>query len=126
AGLLHRLPAQPHLRPGFHHLHRHRHHWDRHAGLVLARGAGRSTMTAAQTGMVIPRPEPLSGSRAPAWWGMLCLIATEATLFVLLIFSYFYLRWESPRWPPEGIRLPDFTYIIPATVLLLGSSAPVI
>ncbi len=82
--------------------------------------------TAGTTGLIAPRPEPLSGSRASAWWGMLALIATEATLFVFLIFSYFYLRWESPRWPPDGIALPEFTYILPATVLLLGSSLPVI
>jgi len=82
-------------------------------------------MTAAETGLALPRPEPLSGTHATAWWGMVSLIATEATLFALLIFSYFYLRWESPLWPPEGIAQPDFTYIIPATVLLLGSSAPV-
>jgi cytochrome c oxidase subunit III len=83
-------------------------------------------MTAANWQLAPVQPEELSGSRATAWWGMLALIATEATLFVLLIFSYFYLRWESPRWPPDGIKLPEFTYIIPATVLLLGSSVPVI
>lgn len=83
-------------------------------------------MTARETGMSLPRPEPLSGSRAPAWWGMLALIATEGTLFVLLVFSYFYLRWQSPSWPQGGIARPEFTYILPATVLLLGSSGPVI
>src|SRR5207248_5243515 len=93
---------------------------------VLAGATGANSMTAAPSSMAMPHPEPLSGSRATAWWGMLALIATEATLFVLLIFSYFYLRWKSPSWPPEGIPLPDFTYIIPATVLLLGSSGPVI
>ncbi len=82
-------------------------------------------MTAANVPLALGEPEELSGSHATAWWGMLALIATEATLFVLLICSYFYLRWQSPRWPPEGIPLPEFTYIIPATVLLLGSSLPV-
>lgn len=82
-------------------------------------------MTSVDAGVLAPRPEGFSGSRATAWWGMLALIATEATLFVMLLFSYFYLRWLSPRWPPPGIDLPDFKLIIPATVLLLGSSAPV-
>ncbi|HTE85527.1 MAG TPA: cytochrome c oxidase subunit 3 [Dehalococcoidia bacterium] len=82
-------------------------------------------MTALDSGLTLPPARPVSGSRAPAWWGMLCLIATEATLFVLLIFSYFYLRWGSPNWPPQGTPRPEFTVIIPATVLLLGSSAPV-
>jgi cytochrome c oxidase subunit 3 len=83
-------------------------------------------MTVLETGATLPPVQPVEGTRAPAWWGMLCLIATEATLFVLLIFSYFYLRWGSPNWPPQGIPLPQFKLIIPATVLLLGSSIPVI
>ncbi|MGI8550864.1 MAG: cytochrome c oxidase subunit 3 [Dehalococcoidia bacterium] len=80
-------------------------------------------MTAASAG-VSGAPQPLHGERATGWWGMICLIGTEATLFALLIFSYFYLRWNSPRWPPDGIKLPDFTVVIPATILLLTSSGP--
>jgi len=83
-------------------------------------------MTTAGADLVVPRPEPQSGSHATAWWGMVSLIFTEASLFALLIFSYFYLRLESPRWPPEGIALPSFTYIIPGTVLLLGSGGFVV
>jgi cytochrome c oxidase subunit 3 len=83
-------------------------------------------MTLLESGMPVQPALPVSGSRAPAWWGMLCLIATEATLFVMLIFSYFYLRWGASQWPPVGIHRPEFTLIIPATVLLLGSSLPVI
>jgi heme/copper-type cytochrome/quinol oxidase subunit 3 len=83
-------------------------------------------MTILDTGATIPAAEPLSGTHAPAWWGMLSLIATEATLFVILIFSYFYLRWAAPAWPPAGTPRPNFTLIIPATVLLLGSSYPVV
>ena len=72
------------------------------------------------------RPEPLAGERATAWWGMVALIATEGTLFVMLVFAYFYLRWESPSWPQDNIAKPTFEYIIPATILLLGSSAPIV
>jgi cytochrome c oxidase subunit 3 len=83
-------------------------------------------MTVLETGARLPPAEPVSGTGAPAWWGMLCLIATEATLFVILFFSYFYLRWSAPQWPPAGTPLPEFTLIIPATLLLLGSSLPVL
>jgi cytochrome c oxidase subunit III len=83
-------------------------------------------MTLLSSGTTLPAPQPLAGVRAPAWWGMLCLIATEATLFILLIFSYFYLRWHTAQWPPPGVPLPEFTLIVPATVLLLGSSAPMV
>lgn len=83
-------------------------------------------MTLLSTGATLPPPQPVSASRAPAWWGMWSLIATEGTLFVILIFGYFYLRWTSPRWPPDGIPLPSFTVIIPATVILLASSGPMV
>jgi cytochrome c oxidase subunit 3 len=83
-------------------------------------------MTASSDTFVLPAPRPLTGSRSSAWWGMLALIGTEATLFVLLLFSYFYLRWDAQRWPPEGTPLPGLKLIIPATVLLLGSSGPVV
>jgi heme/copper-type cytochrome/quinol oxidase subunit 3 len=82
-------------------------------------------MTVLESGASLPAAQPVSGSRAPAWWGMLSLIATEATLFVLLIFGYFYLRWSSSAWPPQGVALPRFALIVPATVLLLGSSLPI-
>ncbi|HTK29673.1 MAG TPA: heme-copper oxidase subunit III [Vicinamibacterales bacterium] len=34
-------------------------------------------------------------------WAMLLFIATEATLFVCLFFSYYYLGHDKPIWPPE-------------------------
>jgi heme/copper-type cytochrome/quinol oxidase subunit 3 len=83
-------------------------------------------MTTTDASAAFARPESLASGKPTGWWGMIALIATEATLFVMLVFSYFYLRWQSPRWPPDGIALPTFTYIIPATILLLGSSIPVV
>ncbi len=79
-----------------------------------------------QADAAYPRPEPLAGEHATAWWGMVALIATEGTLFVMLVFAYFYLRWQSTTWPQDGIAKPSFDYIIPATILLLGSSGPVV
>jgi cytochrome c oxidase subunit 3/cytochrome c oxidase subunit I+III len=40
------------------------------------------------------------------WWGMLLFLASEATLFGLLIASYFYLRFYNTHWPPPGIDKP--------------------
>jgi heme/copper-type cytochrome/quinol oxidase subunit 3 len=49
-------------------------------------------------------PTVASGPRSVSWWGMALLIATEATLFALLIASYWYLRFRNgPVWPPNGI-----------------------
>lgn len=71
-------------------------------------------------------PHHASGSRAFGWWGLVWLIATEATLFAMLIASYFYVRFRSGRvWPPDGIDPPDLALPALMTVLLLSSSIPV-
>jgi heme/copper-type cytochrome/quinol oxidase subunit 3 len=56
---------------------------------------------------------------------MLLLIATEATIFALLLVSYFYDQIESTGpWPPDGI--PEPKLLVPAvmTALLMASSVP--
>ncbi len=63
--------------------------------------------------------------RSLGWWGMITLIATEAMVFALLLFSYFYLRAQSSSWPLGGIEKPDLLEPSIRTVLLLGSSIPV-
>lgn len=61
------------------------------------------------------------GHRASGWWGMWCLIATEAALFAYLLFSYFYLGASAQsQWVPE---MPKLRLSLPNTVLLLASSA---
>ena len=60
----------------------------------------------------------------PGWWGMVMLIITEATLFVYLLASYFYLRAEAPAWPPGGIDRPDLLVPSLNSVILLSSSVP--
>ncbi|HEX7369419.1 MAG TPA: cytochrome c oxidase subunit 3 [Rhodanobacteraceae bacterium] len=70
----------------------------------------------------LPRPLPvgLAARRSSGWWGMLALIATEASLFAYLIFAYFYLQSQhAQNWPPSG--LPPLRYSIPTTVALLVS-----
>jgi heme/copper-type cytochrome/quinol oxidase subunit 3 len=52
-------------------------------------------------------------------WGMLMFIATEASLFVMLLFAYFYLGSSHPAWPPE---LPELGMASLMTVILLSSS----
>jgi heme/copper-type cytochrome/quinol oxidase subunit 3 len=71
-------------------------------------------------------PEHASGPRSFAWWGMVLLIATESTLFALIIASYFYLRFRSgPVWPPDGIRKPELPLVLVMTAILWSSSLPV-
>jgi heme/copper-type cytochrome/quinol oxidase subunit 3 len=64
-------------------------------------------------------------SRSVGWWGVLCMIATEAMLFLGLLASYFYLWAGSPEWPQGGIEAPELGRISVFTVVLLGSSIPI-
>ena len=52
--------------------------------------------------------------------GMLWFIVTEATLFVMLFFSYFYLRHFATHWMPEP---PKLTPALSMLAVLLSSSA---
>ena len=71
-------------------------------------------------------PNHAEGPRAFGWWGMVWLIATEATLFGMLIASYFYLRFRhGPVWPPDGIEKPELVLPLVMTAILWSSSFPV-
>lgn len=71
-------------------------------------------------------PHHAEGSRSFGWWGMVWLIATEATLFASLLASYFYLRFRSgPVWPPGDIALPALELPLIMSAVLLSSSIPV-
>lgn len=75
------------------------------------------------TAVEIPVP-PIG--RPTGWWGMLVVVATEATLFAILLASYFYTRFRTPgAWPPDG--QPDPRLLKPAimTLLLMASSVTV-
>jgi heme/copper-type cytochrome/quinol oxidase subunit 3 len=63
--------------------------------------------------------------RSVGWWGVLCTIMTEATLFIGLLASYFFLWASSNEWPQGGIEAPELRRISIFTVVLLGSSLPV-
>ena len=57
---------------------------------------------------------------------MVLLIFTEATLFAILLTSYFFVRFQSsPVWPPDGIEKPKLSLVLVMTPILLLSSAPI-
>ena len=68
---------------------------------------------------------PLARQRSVGWWGVLCMIMTEATLFIGLLASYFFIWASSPEWPQGAIEAPELGRISVFTVVLLGSSVPI-
>lgn len=77
-------------------------------------------------GTAVSRVARARRSLPSGWWGMLLLVATEATLFGALITSYFYLRSQAVQWPPAGIEDPSVAPALALTALLLATTAPVI
>jgi heme/copper-type cytochrome/quinol oxidase subunit 3 len=63
--------------------------------------------------------------RSVGWWGVLCMIMTEAMLFIGLLASYFFLWASSAEWPQGAIERPEVARISVFTVVLLGSSIPI-
>jgi heme/copper-type cytochrome/quinol oxidase subunit 3 len=62
--------------------------------------------------------------RGNGWYGMACLVITEASLFTYLLFSYYYMSFHYDReWLPD--ELPGFRLSVPMTILLLASSVAV-
>ena len=58
------------------------------------------------------------------WWGVLLFICTEATLFGLMIGSYFYLRFYSEHWPPVGVDKPKLALPLALTAVLVTTTVP--
>jgi heme/copper-type cytochrome/quinol oxidase subunit 3 len=70
-----------------------------------------------------PTTEAAPRSASNGWWGMVLLVATEATLFAVLLASYFYVRFKtSGGWPPDGIADPKLLRAVVMTALLVASS----
>jgi cytochrome c oxidase subunit III len=57
-------------------------------------------------------------------WGFLVFAATEAALFGTLLAAYFYLRFQSPQWPPRGIEAPSVALPLALTAVLVLTTAP--
>lgn len=74
-----------------------------------------------------PATAVIASEHAPAWWAMVLVIATEATIFALLLSSYVYLGFATGGgWPPAGIKRPELALPLAGTALLLGGSIPIV
>jgi heme/copper-type cytochrome/quinol oxidase subunit 3 len=58
------------------------------------------------------------------WWGTLLFVCSEATLFGLLIASYFYLRFYNDHWPPPGVEKPKVLVPLVLTAILVSTVVP--
>jgi heme/copper-type cytochrome/quinol oxidase subunit 3 len=63
-------------------------------------------------------------ARPNGWYGMLILVATEASLFGTLMASYVYLRFQTKTWPPHGVPMPAVTAPVVLALVLVASSLP--
>ena len=66
------------------------------------------------------------GGRPVAWWGMVMLVASEATLFGCLFGTYFYFRFETPQWPPGGVPEPKIVVPLVLAFTLAASAGPML
>lgn len=57
-------------------------------------------------------------------WGIVMVIASEATLFGTFVGTYYYLRFGSPHWPPPGTPKPAVVLPIVLVAVLSATSLP--
>lgn len=69
-------------------------------------------------------PPHALGEPAPLWWGVILMVTIEATMFVVMLGTYLYLRNETAAWPPLGTARPDQIPGAISSVLLLISLVP--
>ena len=77
-----------------------------------------------ETTLHAPLPIGRVGRKAGGWFGMMALIVTEASLFLYLLFSYYYFAlWGGGNFAPAW--LPRLDFALPDTAILLLSSVTV-
>jgi heme/copper-type cytochrome/quinol oxidase subunit 3 len=64
-------------------------------------------------------------ARPNGWWGIAVFVATEATLFGTIFGSYFFLRFQTAKWPPAGVPDPKVLVPLLLTGTLVATSVPV-
>ena len=109
-------------------------YWLAAVGVVLATGAflvwawqaeESRTNDVADAGNGKRLPYHFSSLQSPAWWGMVMTLLADATLFLSLVFAYFFLWTVSPEWPPEGYRDTSLAWPMAALAALLAASAAI-
>lgn len=84
------------------------------------------TVVTAEAAAGPARQAPEIKGKSIAWWGMAMTILTEAMIFAGLLSSYIFVRAAAKEWPPHPVEAPELERISLFTVLLLGSSLPMV
>jgi cytochrome c oxidase subunit III len=66
-------------------------------------------------GVRVARP----AARPNGWWGMALFLAAEVTLFGTMIGTYFFLRFNTHPWPPQGTPQPRLWAPLILTIALV-------
>ena len=69
-------------------------------------------------------PEVAFGKQNVTWLGNVLYMLIEATMFALIIASYFYLRTRETNWPPGVMPPPSPGFGIASAVVFILSVAP--
>ena len=69
-------------------------------------------------------PTVVFDTRGLMWWGTMAFIVIEGWTLALTAMAYFYLRQNSPAWPPHRTAEPDLLLPTINLVLLLVSLIP--
>lgn len=68
-------------------------------------------------------PSVTFAARSMTWWGTIGMMLIEASVFLLVIASYFYLNSRSQDWPP-GVLPPDLLWGTINTAIFVLSLLP--
>jgi cytochrome c oxidase subunit 3/cytochrome c oxidase subunit I+III len=98
--------------------------WVSLALLALCIGAWHWSETGVRTPYVAAAIDRGRRAMPGGWWGTLLFLCSEATLFGLLIASYFYLRFYNAQWPPSGVDNPKVLLPVVLTAILIASVVP--
>lgn len=92
--------------------------------VTTGRPLGEIPRTTAATGLpAVPRTIARRTSLPAGWWGMLMLICSEGVLFLAMMGTFFYLRFNDPAWPPKGD--PEPKVVVPLImVAVLSTTSP--
>ena len=72
-------------------------------------------------GIAALKPYDIS-NKAPLWWGQLLMALIEASMFLMLLVMYFYMRLSVDVWPPPGTQIPHVTWPTIALIMLIVSA----